>query len=109
MAFGHVDADLDHAGGHEHVRFAARRRPSSPPASRFERQLAVDQLHAQVAELGRAQALVLDRRGPRLQRLGLLHQRTDDEALATVGDLLANALIRPAPRSLAVDDVPRGR
>ena len=69
------------------------------------RHLAVDQLDALVAELGGAQALGLGGRRLRLERLGLLDQRADHEALAARGDLLADALVGPRPRARAVDHV----
>ena len=65
----------------------------------------MDQLHAQVRELGRAQALELGRGGLRLERLGLLDQRADHEALPPRGDLLADALVGARPRAGAVDHV----
>ena len=60
----------------------------------FERQLAVDELDPLVAELGGAQPLELHGGRLGLQRLRLLDQRADDEALAPRGDLLADPLVR---------------
>ena len=44
----------------------------------------------------RGEPLGLRRGGLRLERLGLLDERADDEALAPLGDLLADPLVGPA-------------
>ena len=53
----------------------------------------MQQHDAVVLELAAAQALELGRGGARLQRLGLLDQRADDERLAAGVELLADALV----------------
>ena len=76
-----VDADLDHRRGDEHVGAAGgERRHRLLLLARAH--LAVQQHDAEVLELAAAQALELGRGGARLQRLGLLDQRADDERLA---------------------------
>ena len=81
---------------------------ASPAANRaiascFSRgaQLAVQQHDAEVLELAVAQPLVLGGRGARLQRLGLLDQRADDERLAPGAQLLADALVGALALALA--------
>ena len=87
-----VDADLDHGRGHEHVGAAGgevgHRLLFGPRAH-----LAVHQHDLVVLELAAAQALELGGGGTRLQRLGLLDQRADDERLAAGVELLADALV----------------
>ena len=86
---------------------------SAPPAAKaaiascFSRdlQLAVQQHDAEVAQLAAAQPLVLRGRGARLQRLGLLHQRADDERLAPGAQLLADAVVGPRALALGGGDV----
>ena len=85
---------------------------SAPPAANaaiascFSRglQLAVQQHDAEVLELAVAQALVLGGRRARLQRLGLLDQRADDERLAAGAQLLADALVGARALALAARD-----
>ena len=88
----HVDPDLDHRGRDEHV--------GLPRAERRHRlllvgrpQLPVQEHDAEVAQLAGAQPLELGRRGARLEQLGLLDQRADDERLAPGAELLADALV----------------
>ena len=76
-----VDPHLDHRRGHEHVR-AARRERGHRLLLLARLHLPVQEHDAEVAQLGRAQPLVLRGRRARLQRLGLLHERADDERLA---------------------------
>ena len=54
-----------------------------------------------VAQLARAQALVLRRGGAGLQRLGLLDQRADHERLPAGAQLLADAFVGPRALALA--------
>ena len=56
-------------------------------------------------QLAAAQALELGGRGARLQRLGLLDQRADDERLAPGAQLLADALVGARALALGGGDV----
>src|SRR4051794_11061568 len=91
---GHVDADLDDAGGHEDVG-AAGGEGGHGLLLVARAHLPVHEHTAEVLELGRLQALVLARRGARLELLGLLDERADDERLAPRAQLLAHALVGP--------------
>ena len=55
----------------------------------------------EVAQLAGRQALELGGGGARLERLGLLHQRADDERLAAGPQLLADALVGAGALALA--------
>ena len=101
---GHVDADLDHRRRDQHVGVAG--------GERLHRGRLLARLHlpvqehdVEVRELGRLQALVLRGGRARLQQLGLLHQRADDERLAAGAQLLADALVGARACALAVGDV----
>ena len=88
---------------------------SAPPAANARHRLlllarahlAVQQHDAVVLELAAAQALVLGGRGARLQRLGLLDQRADDERLAAGVELLADALVGARALGVGAGDVGR--
>ena len=101
---GDVDADLDHRRGDEHVG-AARGERRHRLLLLARAHLAVQQHDAEVAQLAGPQPLELGRRGARLQRLGLLHQRADDERLAAGAQLLADALVGPRALALGGADV----
>ncbi len=99
-----VDADLDHGRGHEHVRAAGReRRHRLLLLARAH--LAVHEHDAVVLELAAAQALELGGGGAGLQRLGLLHERADDERLAALVELLADALVGAGALVVGAGDV----
>ena len=104
----HVDADLDHGRGDQHVGAAGRER-----AHRLlllaRAHLAVQQHDLEVAQLAAAQALVLGRRGARLERLGLLDERADDERLAAGAQLLADPLVGARALALGRAHVRRDR
>ena len=76
-----VDADLDHRRGDEHVG-AARGERGHRLLLLARAHLAVHQHDPVVLQLAAAQALVLGGRRARLQHLGLLDERADDERLA---------------------------
>ena len=95
----HVDPDLDHRGGDEHVG-RARGERGHRRLLLGRTHLAVQQHDPEVAQLAAAQPLVLGGRRAGLQRLGLLDQRADDERLAPGAQLLADALV--GPRALAL-------
>ena len=77
-----------------------RRTPPSPPASRAGASGRAGARPRKSAQLGPREALVLGGGGARLQRLGLLDQRADDERLAAGPQLLADALV--GARALAL-------
>jgi hypothetical protein len=89
---GDVDADLDHGGGDEHVG-GARREGRHRLLLLARALLPVQEHDAEVAQLGRPEALELGGGGARLQCLGLLDERADDERLAARAQLLADALV----------------
>ena len=90
----HVDADLDHAGRDQHVDLAGREaRHHLALLARVH--LAVHhRRRGSRANSPAREALALGRRGARLQRLGLLDQRADDEALPALAQALADELVR---------------
>ena len=100
---GDVDADLDHGRGHEHVR-AARGEAAIASCLALRAHLPVQQHDVEVLELRRAQPLELRGRRARLQRLGLLDQRADDERLAPGAQLLADALVRALALAVRAGD-----
>jgi hypothetical protein len=61
----------------------------------------VQEHDAEVLQLALPQPLVLGRGGARLQRLGLLHQRADDERLAAGAQLVADPVVGARALALA--------
>ena len=78
-----------------------RRTRPSPPASRAGASGRASGRRRKSRELAVAQALELGGRGARLQRLGLLDERADDERLAAGAQLLADALVGARALALA--------
>ncbi len=102
-----VDPDLDHRGGDEHVGLARGERRHRLLLLR-RAQLPVQQHDPEVAQLAGAQALELGRRRARLQQLGLLDQRADNERLAPGAQLLADPLVGPGALALGGADEASG-
>ena len=89
----HVDADLDHGGGHEHVeppRLEARHEVAALGRS----QLAVHTADPQPAQLGALQPLGLLLGRPCLDRDGLGHERADDVRLPSRLEVATEAPVR---------------
>ena len=89
----HVDSHLDHGGRDHHVDLPCRKRPHRLLLGRRSH-LAVQERDAEVGELTVAQAFELSGGRARLEQLGLLDERADDERLASGPQLLAHPLIR---------------
>ena len=110
-----VDPDLDHGRGDEHVGAAGgERRHRLLLLARAH--LAVQQHDAEVrAARSSREPLELGGRGARLERLGLLDERADDERLAAGAQLLADPLVGARALALGRRDVrldrpaPRGQ
>ena len=104
VAFGHVDADLDDGGGHEHVEIAPAERTPSSASFSAERQAAVQQPEPQAVQLAVRQPLegLLGRR--HLELLALVDQRAHHVRLAARRRL--RRARRPTPRPPAADPAP---
>ena len=102
---GDVDADLDHRGGDEHVGARRPRTRASPPASRPGAAGRACSTTRKSRSSPVAQALELGGRRAGLQRLGLRHQRADDERLAPGAQLLADPVVGPRALALGGADV----
>ena len=96
---GHVDADLDDGGGHEHVEVAARGTRAMTASFSAGGHPAVQQAEPQAGQLagGRARSKVSSRRA-HLELLALLDERAHDVGLAAGGDLVAHLLPTPPSR-----------
>ena len=101
---GDVDADLDDRRRHEDVRLP-RREALHRLGLLARAHLAVQQDDLEVLELRLAQPLELGRGRAGLQRLGLAHERADDERLAAGAQLLAQAVVGALALALARGDV----
>ena len=99
-----VDADLDHGRGDEHVGA-----PGGEGGHRLllllRAHLAVHQHDAVVLELAALEALVLGGGGARLEHLGLLDERADDEGLAALVELFPDALVGAGALGVGGGDV----
>ncbi len=100
--------DLDHGRGDQYLRPARGERRHRLLLLR-RAHLAVHQHDLVVRERPRLEPLVLGGGRARLEHLGLLDQRADDERLAARIDLVANPGVRALPLSLGRADMRRDR
>ena len=100
----HVDPDLDHRGGDEHVGAARRELRPSPPAWRpgaSGRAGARPRSPAAPRSRSRSNSAVAARAW---SSVGLLHERADDERLPAGPQLLADPVVRASPLALGRAD-----